>query len=266
MIKALENSATINIFEQPSILERYVALNNMRKPFDDPRVRQALNYAVDKRAFIKVVYSGHADPLDSVTPPLLPFYQKQEAWPYDPAKAKALLAEAGYPNGFETTLTGGASTLIQRGMQFIQQQLAVVGVTVKVEPLEAGVLTAKMFNVQKPEDATIVMQYGAWSSSTGDADWGIRPILYTKSFPPVLSNLAWYRNPATDKAIEDGLSTTDPVKRSEAYARAQAQAWKDTPWIYLAVEHNLAAYSKELTGAYMRPDQQFDLADDATLN
>jgi glutathione transport system substrate-binding protein len=266
MIRALENSATIKIFEQPSILERYVALNNMRKPFDDPRVRQALNYAVDKRAYIKVVYSGHADPLDSVTPPLLPFYQRQGAWPYDPAKAKALLAEAGYPNGFETTLTGGASTLIQRGMQFIQQQLAAVGVTVKVEPLEAGVLTAKMFNVQKPEDATIVMQYGAWSSSTGDADWGIRPILYTKSFPPVLSNLAWYSNPATDKAIEDGLSTTDPVKRGEAYARAQAQAWKDTPWIYLAVERNLAAYSKNLTGAYMRPDQQFDLADDATLN
>ena len=52
-----------------------------------------------------------------------------------------------------------------------------------VEPLEAGVLTAKMFNVQKPEDATIVMLYGGWSSSTGDADWGMRPMLYTKVVP-----------------------------------------------------------------------------------
>ena len=80
----------------------------MRKPFDDPRVRLALNYAVDKQAFIKVVYSGHADPMDLPMPPLLGFYQKQGSYPYDPAKAKALLAEAGYPNGFETTLTGGA--------------------------------------------------------------------------------------------------------------------------------------------------------------
>jgi glutathione transport system substrate-binding protein len=266
MIKSLDNSPTITVFDEPSILSRYIALNNMRKPFSDPRVRQALNYAVDKQAFLKVVFSGHADPMDSTMPPLLGFYAKQGAWPYDPAKAKALLAEAGYPNGFETTLTGGSNTLIQRGMQFVQQQLAAVGVTVKVESLEAGVLTAKMFNVQKPEDASIVALYTAWSSSTGDADWGTRPMLYTKSFPPVLANLAWYSSPVTDAAIEEGLSTVDPTKRAAAYAKAQAQAWKDTPWIYLGVEHNLAAYSKKLHGAFIRPDQQFHLTEDAALD
>jgi len=265
MIKALQNSPTITVFDEPSIYTRYIAMNTMRKPFSDPRVRLALNYAVDKQAFIKVVFSGHADPMDSPMPPLLGFYQKQGSYAYDPEKAKALLAEAGYPNGFETTLTGGSNTLVQRGMQFIQQQLAAVGVTVKIESLEAGVLLAKMFNVQKPEDATIVMLYGGWSSSTGDADWGMRPMLYTRAFPPVLSNLAWYSNPTTDAAIEEGLSTTDPVKRAAAYAKAQAQVWHDAPWIFLAVDHNLAAYSKNLTGAFMRPDQQFHLTEDADL-
>jgi glutathione transport system substrate-binding protein len=134
-----------------------------------------------------------------------------------------------------------------------------------VESLEAGVLTAKMFNVQKPEDASIVALYTAWSSSTGDADWGTRPMLYTKSFPPVLANLAWYSNPVTDAAIEEGLATVDPTKRGMAYAKAQSQAWKDTPWIYLGVEHNLAAYSKKLHGAFIRPDQQFHLSEDAAL-
>ncbi|HEY2616269.1 MAG TPA: ABC transporter substrate-binding protein, partial [Acetobacteraceae bacterium] len=157
MIKILANSPTITVFNEPSILTRYVALNNMRKPFDDPRVRLALNYAIDKQAFSKVVFSGYSDPMDSPMPPLLGFYQKQGSYPYDPAKAKALLAEAGYPNGFESTITGGVPTLAQRGMQFVQQQLAAVGVTLKIEPLEAGVLTAKMFNVKGPEDATIVM-------------------------------------------------------------------------------------------------------------
>ena len=183
LIASLKNSSTITVFDEPSILGRYIALNNMRKPFSDPRVRLALNYAVDKQAFIKVVFNGHADPMDSPMPPLLGFYQKQGSYPYDPAKAKALLAEAGYPNGFESTLTGGGDTLVQRGMQFIQQQLAIVGVKVNVEPLEAGVLTAKEFNVKGPEDATIVMLYGGWSSSTGDADWGMRPMLYTKVVP-----------------------------------------------------------------------------------
>ncbi len=266
MIKGLENSPTVAVFDKPSILTRFVALNNMRKPFNDLRVRQALNYAIDKQAFIRVVYSGHADPMDSPMPPQLDFYVRQGTWPYDPARAKALLAEAGYPNGFNSVLTGGVTTLTQRGMQFVQQQLAAVGVRVRIEALEAGMLTSKMFNVQKPEDATIVMLYGAWSSSTGDADWAMRPILYTKSFPPVLANLAWYSDPVTDAAIEAGLSTVDPKVRAAAYAKAQAQAWKDAPWIVLAVERNLAAYSKRLTGAYMRPDQQFSLMPDATLN
>ena len=265
MIKSLENSSTIAVFNEPSILIRYVALNNMRKPFNDPKVRLALNYAIDKQAFAKVVFSGYSDPMDSPMPQLLGFYQKQGSYPYDPAKAKALLAEAGYPNGFESTITGGVATLTQRGMQFVQQQLSAIGVKLTIEPLEAGVLTAKMFNVQKPEDATIVMLYGGWSSSTGDADWGMRPMLYTKSFPPVLSNLAWYSNPVTDAAIEAGLATTDNAKRAAAYAQAQAQAWKDVPWIYLGVDHNLAAYSKKLHGAFMRPDQQFHLTADASL-
>lgn len=266
MIKLLQNSPTVTVFNEPSILVRYLVLNNMRKPFDDPRVRLALNFAVDKQAFAKVVFNGYADPMDSPMPPLLGFYQKQGDYPYDPTKAKALLAEAGYPNGFESTLTGANSTLAQRGMQFIQQQLTLVGVTLKVEALESGVLTAKIFNVQKPEDATIVMRYGGWSSSTGDADWGMRPMLYSKSFPPVLSNDAYYSNPVTDAAIEEGLATIDPTKRAAAYARAQAQVWKDAPWIFLGVDRNLAAYSKKLHGAFMRPDQQFHLAEGASLD
>ena len=267
MIKTLSNSPTIAIFNQPSILGRYVSLNVMRKPFSDVRVREALNYAVDKPAYIKVVWSGYADPMDSPMPAGLPFYQKQaSSYAYDPAKAKALLAEAGYPNGFEATITGGNSTLAQRGMQFLQQQLAAVGVKLNVEALESGVLTAKEFNLQKPEEATITMLYGGWSSSTGDADWGMRPMLYTKSFPPVLSNLAWYSNPVTDAGIEEGLSTVDPVKRAAAYQKVQAEVWKDAPWIFLSVDRSLAAYSKKLTGAYIRPDLQVDLDPDADLN
>ena len=266
MIKSLANSPTITIFNKPSILVRYVALNVMRKPFSDLRVRQALNYAVDKQAYIKVVWSGYADPMDSPMPAGLPFYKKQGEYKYDPAKAKQLLAEAGYPNGFDATITGGNPTLSQRGMQFLQQQLGMVGVRLKVEALESGVLTAKMFNVTKPEDATITMLYGGWSSSTGDADWGTRPMLYTKSFPPVLSNLAWYSNPITDAAIEEGLSTVDPIKRAAAYAKVQAQVWHDAPWIFLSVDRSIAAYSKRLTGAYIRPDLQVDLDPDADLN
>ena len=91
-------------------------------------------------------------------------------------------------------------------------------------------------------------------------------MLYTKSFPPVLSNLAWYSNRRLTRRSRRGLATVDPTKRAAAYAKAQAQAWKDAPWIFLSVDHNLAAYSKKLHGAFMRPDQQFYLTTDASLD
>ena len=156
MARAIEKSPTVDVVDAKSIFARYVALNVMRKPFDDVRVRQALNYAVDKNAMVKVVFSGYAEPAGFAAAEAPVGLREQGApWPYDPAKAKQLLAEAGYPNGFESTLWGGNPTLSQRGMQFLQQQFAAVGVKVKVEPLEAGVAAAKIWSVQKPEDATI---------------------------------------------------------------------------------------------------------------
>ncbi len=266
MIKLVEKNPDIVVFNQPSLLSLFSTMNSQKKPFSDLRVRQALNLAVDKKAYAKVIWSGYADELDSPMAPGLQYYSKQKPWPYDVAKAKALLAEAGYPNGFEVTITSGTSTLSKRSMEFLQQQLALVGVKVTVESLEAGVLTSKLYTNPAPETATIQMLVTGWSSSTGDADWGIRPFLWGKGWPPVLNNFAYYKNKEVDDAIEAGLSTVDPAKRAAAYAIAQKVAWEDAALLYLGMSHNLAAYSKRLKGASMRGDQQFQLDEDATLN
>ncbi len=266
MIKLVEKNHEIVVFDKPSLLSLFATMNNQKKPFTDLRVRQALNLAVDKKAYAKVIWSGYADELDSPMAPGLQFYSKQKPWPHDVAKAKALLAEAGYPNGFEVTITGGTSTITKRAMEFLQQQLALVGVKVTVESLEAGVLTAKLYTNPAPETATIQMLVTGWSSSTGDADWGIRPFLWGKGWPPVLNNFAYYKNQAVDDAIDAGLSTVDPTKRAAAYAIAQKVAWEDAALLYLGMSHNLAAYSNKLKGASMRGDQQFQLDEDATLN
>ncbi len=265
LVKVIERDPKVDVVAAHSIYARFVALNVMRKPFNDVRVRQALNYAVDKNAFLKVVFGGYGVVLDAPLPANLSGYSKQPTgYPYDPAKAKALLAEAGYPNGFEAPLWGGNSTISQRGMQFLQQQFAAVGVKVSVEPLEAGVAAAKVWNVKAPEDATTLMYYTGWSASTGDADWGLRPLFYSKAFPPNLFNVAYYANPVTDAAIEAGLTTADPVKRTEDYKTAQAQIWKDVPWVFLVSDDNLSAKSKQLSGIYVLPDGQM-LMEEAAL-
>ncbi len=264
LVRVVEKDPRIDVVSARSIYARYVAMNNMRKPFDNPKVRLAMNYAVDKNAFLKVVYGGYGVPLDSPLPSNLSGYTKQGSYPYDPAKAKALLAEAGLPNGFETVLWGGNSTLSQRAMQFLQQQFAAVGVKVAVEPLESGVAAAKIWNVKTPEEATTMMHFTAWSASTGDADWGLRPLLDGGAFPPTLFNTAYYSNPVVNDAIKAGLTTADPAKRQAAYDIAQAQIWKDTPWIFLISDDNVSAKTKTLSGIYVLPDGQM-LMEEAEL-
>lgn len=257
LIQVAEKNPNVIVDPTPSIVEFYVSMNNLKKPFDDVRVRQALNYAVDKDAYCKIVYNGYCEKADSIIPANLAFHVKTGDYEYNLDKAKELLKEAGLEGGFETEIWAGSNTEAIRAAQFIQQQLAPLNIKVNVLPLEAGVAAQKIWAVDKPEDAEVQMYYGGWSSSTGDADWGIRPLLYGDSFPPAMFNVAYYKNPEVDAAIEGAIKTADPAKRAEFYADAQKLAWEDAPWIFLGVPQNLSAKSKNLSGVYMLPDRGF---------
>lgn len=256
-----DKNPNVVVDASPSIVALYASLNNLKKPFDDVRVRQALNYAVDKQAFCKIVYNGLCEPLDSIIPANLAYHVPAGNYEYNLEKAKELMKEAGLENGFETEIWGNTNTESNRAMQFLQQQLAQINVKVNVLPLETGVATQKIWSVEKPEDATVQMYYGGWSASTGDADWGIRPLFYGESFPPAMFNVAYYKNPKVDADIKGAISTSDPVKRGEFYANIQKATWQDAPWLFLAVPQNLSAKSKNLSGVYMLPDRGFLLED-----
>uniref|UniRef100_UPI00260BE28D ABC transporter substrate-binding protein n=1 Tax=uncultured Bartonella sp. TaxID=104108 RepID=UPI00260BE28D len=139
LVQIAEKIPTLDVITAPSIYEYYTSMNVMKKPFDDVRVRKALNYAVNKDAFCKVVLNGYCEPATSPIPPLLKFYTNVGQYEYNVEKAKQLLAEAGLANGFETEIFSRNSTAVIRAMQFLQQELAKVNVKVTVTPLEAGV-------------------------------------------------------------------------------------------------------------------------------
>ncbi len=254
MVKLVQNSPKLALIDDPSIIVNYVAMNVMKKPYDDVRVRQALNHAIDKKAFIRVVFNGYAKPLLSAQPPLVTFYAEQGSYPYDPKKAKQLLADAGHPDGFSTTLWASNATQSIQAMQFIQQQLSAVGIKVTVTPLEAGVLDSKIWSVDKPEDSALELYYGGWSSSTGDADWALRPLFWSKGFPPHLYNVGYYSNPDVDQDLEGALKTAESAQRKQLYADAQARIFKDAPWVFLVVQDVLAGRDKTLTDAWRLPD------------
>ncbi len=253
-LQVLAGQGGIVVKHDPTVGIQYASMNTMKKPFTDVRVRQALNYAVDKDAFIKVVFNGIAGTATSCLAPNTRFYSPQTPYPYDPAKAKKLLAEAGYPNGFETTLWVGTMSVSIKAAQFLQQQLAMVGVNMKIESLESGTMANKIWNVADPKDATIQMYYGSWTPSTADADWGMRPILGGTMIPPKGYNTAYFQNKEVNADIQAGLDSADVATRKAAYEKAQKTIWNEAPWIFLSVPQNIYAYKDSLQDVNLLPD------------
>ncbi len=261
-IGVLGKNDKLDVIDAQSIMARYLSMNTMVKPFDDVRVRQAINYAINKQALAKVAFAGYASPLDGVIPQGVDFAFKIGAWPHDIKKAKELLAAAGYPNGFETTLwsayNDGTSVKV---VQFLQQQLTQVGIKTSIEILESGQRLQRVAQVQKPEDAKVRLYYAGWSSSTGEADWALRPLLSTPAFPPVMSNTAYYSNPKVDADIMRALTTTNRDEKTALYKDAQERIWQDAPWAFLVTANNVYVRTKTLSGVYVQPDTSFWFGD-----
>ncbi len=260
--KALETNKKLKIEVHASIIERYLSMNVLQKPFDDLRVRQAINYAINKEALAKVAFSGYAFPAQGIIPQGVLYAHKMDPWPYDPAKARKLLQEAGYPNGFEASLWSAyTTTTAQKAIQFIQQQLGQVGIKVQTQALEPGQRTEWVQTAPDPKTARVRLYYAGWSSSTGEADWGLRPLLATEAWPPKLNNTAYYSNAEFDGLLSKALVSTDDAERAALYAKAQEIVMKDAPWAPLVTEQNLYATSARLSGVYAMPDGNIDSRD-----
>lgn len=258
-VPALQGNSKLNVTIAPSIIVRYISFNMLQKPFDDLRVRQAINYAINKEALAKVAFSGFAEPAGSIVPEGVLYAHKMAPWPYDPNKARQLLKEAGYPNGFESTLWSAyQTTTAQKTIQFVQQQLAQVGIKLQIQALEPGQRTEWVQAAPDPKTARVRMFYQGWSSSTGEADWALRPLLVTEAWPPKLYNTAYYSSPVVDGAVAQALKSVKDDEKAELYKQAQEQLAKDMPVATLVTEKNLSAAAKRLSGVYVLPDGNID--------
>ncbi|APS32218.1 glutathione ABC transporter substrate-binding protein [Pectobacterium brasiliense] len=259
--KVLEKNDKLALVASPSILHRYISMNVTQKPFDNPKVREALNYAINKEALIKVAFSGYATPAEGPLPSSIDYSVKYHPWPYDPAKARELLKEAGYPNGFTTTLWSSHNhSTAQKVLQFTQQQLAQVGVKVQVTAMDAGQRAAEVEG-KGVKETGVRLFYTGWSASTGEADWALSPLFATASWPPAQFNTAFYSNPQVDADLANALKTTERTEKQKLYKDAQDKIWADAPWIFLATERLVSANSKKLTGFYVMPDTLFSFED-----
>lgn len=262
--RLLEKNSKLDLVTSQSIMQRYISFNVTQKPFDNPKVREAINYAINRQALAKVAFAGYATPATGIVPPSIQYSQSYPAPEYNPAKARELLKEAGYPNGFTTTLWSSHNhSTAQKVLQFTQQQLAQVGIKVELTAMDAGQRAAQVEDKGQKESG-VRMFYTGWSASTGEANWALTPLFATQSWPPTIFNTAFYSNPQVDKDLADALNTTDGEKKAALYKDAQDRIWKDQPWAPLVVEKLVSANTKNLTGFYVMPDTSFSF-DDADL-
>jgi len=260
--EVLKSKPDLEVVAAPSIVLRYLSMNTQQKPFDNPKVRQAIAYAINKDALAKVAFAGYATPAEGVAPQGVEYAVKLGPWPYDVAKAKELMKEAGYPNGFETELWSAYNhSTAQKVTQFLQQQLQQIGIKTKITLLEVGQRVEKVESWQDAATAPVRLYYVGWSTSTGEADWALRPLLASESWPPRLFNTAYFKDAQFDADIKNAQLTTNGGEKAKLYKDAQEVIWKEAPWAPLVVEKLLSAHNKKLSGVYVIPDASFNFTD-----
>lgn len=256
LVPVIESDPNLEVLSTPANFLRILQLNTSKEPFGDVRVRQALNYAVDKEQLVNVVFGGNATVMTAPIPETAFGHAAQPAYGYDPERARALLAEAGYADGFAMTVLTFTGDEYRTAGQVLQQMFAEVGVRLTLDAQERGSLVEQIFKPidENPTQAALV---GA-SASTGDADLALTVSFTRSSFPPAANNWSFYSVDRVEALVIGGRESGDPAERAAAYAEAQAIIWQDAPWVFLYSPNTIAGRSLTIAGVENAPDNTID--------
>lgn len=228
----------------------YVTMNTTMAPFDNVKVRQAVNMALNKARIIQII-NGRAVPANQPLPPSMPGYDKEyKGYPYDVAKAKALLAEAGHPDGFDTQLFAMNTDPNPRIAQAIQQDLAAIGIKASIQSLaQANVIAAGGDKAGAP----MIWSGGmAWIADFPDPSNFYGPILGCAGAVPGGWNWSWYCNKDLDAKAAEADSVVDPAKageRDKMWSAIYDKVMEDAPWAPVFNEQRFTMKSARMGGA-----------------
>ncbi|GAC1540135.1 MAG: ABC transporter substrate-binding protein [Candidatus Velthaea sp.] len=256
--KSLAGQKGISIANQPSNNNSYVAMNIEKKPFGALAVRQAVAYAIDVNAIVKGLYAAGTVPADNWTPPgMLGENPAVKAYVHDPAKAKAMLKAAGFPNGFSTTLFYPTAPRPympepQRVAETLQAQLKEAGINVTLQPYEFGVFLSKVRNGEHE------MCLIGWTGDNGDPDNFLYPLLDQDSaHKGTAQNYSFWRDPAFHQLMLDGQRTVDDAKRKTIYMAANKMVHDQVPAVPLVHTAVPIVLSSSLQGFVPSPDTRY---------
>jgi ABC-type transport system substrate-binding protein len=222
-------------------------------PLSNVKVRQAMNHAVDKANLVKI-QNGRGGPAGCIFPPNLPGHDPScDPYPYDVAKAQALMAEAGV-TGFSTQLYTDPSDLSKAWAESIQADLAKIGITVDIVLQEFDVLLG---TIVVPHQAPLVLI--GWFQDFPDPSDFVDPILSCKTAVEGGANGAWYCNPEVDALAAQALAEQDDATRLAMYQDIQKRIMADAPWVPTVLSETVEVVSGRVSGSYLHPVYPYDL-------
>jgi peptide/nickel transport system substrate-binding protein len=224
-ITSLQSQSGVQLAHGASTLHDYLMLNTTRKPFSDVRVRQAIAYTIDRKLMTDTILFGFGTPMDGG---IIPSWH----WAYadlhmyakpDIAKAKQLMSDAGYPNGFQVTVGAGSNYQAQvQEAEMLKDQLKQIGIDVTPNPTEWGTYIDTVVT-KKDFDAAII----GWIGAVDPDDW-----TYSRFHTGEKWNTTGYSNSQVDQSLEQGRAITDQAKRKPLYNQADQTIVTEAPFVF----------------------------------
>ncbi len=228
-----------HVLKRPELRVFYVGINNTK--FTDARVRRALNHAVNVPALVRVLASGEAVPAHGSVPPALPGYRERPGYGYDPARARALLAEAGYPNGLSLEIWQRESAEGNRVLEAVQGYLLAAGV-------QATLVRREWSAFKEAVNAGRVDAFFLdWIADYPEAENFLFPLFDTANQGGG-GNRSRFSDAEVDRRLEAASRMVDPAARDRAYAEIDSLVYAQAPWIYLYFPTSFHVVSPRVSG------------------
>lgn len=263
----LDAGGTAQLLRQKGLRTFWLEFNLNRAIFKDVQTRRALNYAVNKESIVKNLFLNYATVLDSPAAPSIPGYAKAGTYPYDPDKAKQLLAAAGWkandsgtlekdgvPLKFTINTAEGEYPKDIQVVEAVQADLKKVGCDVSIWKVEAA--SRWSYLRLPPAEAKYDMLIFGFNPSNGDIGYHLNSVFRSNTDPkkkPDVWNNMWYSNPKVDDLLNQADHAVDQTKRFELLGQAQKLIWDDAPVIWLYVPDLLGGAAKSVNGVVIWP-------------